>query len=90
MHAVEALAEEPESNVSYWDLWIARIAGVASAAGAEAQARVEQMRTDVESVGDVVVRAYARDVLGRVCGAAEETPAAPRGWADVAAAIAPV
>ena len=38
VHAVEALAEVPESNVSYWDLWIARIAGVASAAGAEAQA----------------------------------------------------
>ena len=47
------------------------------------------MRADVESVGDVVVRAYARDVLGRVCGG-DEAPAAPRGWADVAAAIAPV
>ena len=78
VHAVEALAEEPDSNVSYWDLWIARIAGVASAAGAEAQARVEQMRADVETVGDVVVRAYARDVLGRVCGGGETPSRAAR------------
>jgi hypothetical protein len=88
VHAVEAMAEEPESNVSYWDLWIARIAGVASAAGAEAQDRADRMRADVETVGDVVVRAYARDVLSRVCNGGE-APAAPRGWADVAAAIAP-
>jgi class 3 adenylate cyclase/tetratricopeptide (TPR) repeat protein len=88
VHAVEAMAEEPESNVSYWDLWIARIAGVASAAGAEAQDRADRMRADVETVGDVVVRAYARDVLSRVCDGGE-APAAPRGWADVAAAIAP-
>ena len=62
---------------------------MASAAGAEAQTRIEQMRADVESVGDVVVRAYARDVLGRICGGGE-TPAAPRGWADVAVALAPL
>jgi hypothetical protein len=89
VHAVEAMAEEPESNVSYWDLWIARIAGVASAAGAEAQMRVDQMREAVDSVGDVVVRAYARDVLARVCGDAD-SHAAPRGWGDVAAALTPI
>ena len=88
VHAVEALAEEPESNVSYWDLWIARIAGVASSAGAEASRASSRCAP--------TSRTWATSSCGRtprraraVCGG-DETPAAPRGWADVAAAIAPL
>ena len=86
VHAVEALAEEPDSNVSYWDLWIARIAGAACATGGEAEARIAALRSGIETLGDVVVRGYARDVLGRLDGD-PEAPQAARGWADVAAAI---
>jgi hypothetical protein len=88
VHAVEAMAEEPDSNVSYWDLWIARVAGAACATGGEAQARIAALRTGVEQLSDVVVRGYARDVLARLDGDGDPTPAA-RGWADVAAAIVP-
>jgi hypothetical protein len=86
--AVESMAAQPESNVSYWDLWIARIAGVVCAGSAEGDERRTSLGHDVEQLGDVVVRAYARDVLARLGAGAEATPA-PRGWADVAAAIAP-
>ena len=88
VRAVERLAAEPESNVSYWDLWIARVAGAACADDADGEARREQLRNDTEALGDVVVRAYARDVLGRLSGA-PEVVAAPRDWAAVAAAIVP-
>ena len=57
VHAVEALAEEPDSNVSYWDLWIARIAGAACATGGEAEARIAALRSGIDTLGDVVVRA---------------------------------
>jgi tetratricopeptide (TPR) repeat protein len=85
--AVESMAAQPESNVSYWDLWIARVAGVACADGDEAVRRAEELREGVERMGDVVIRAYARDVLARLEGN-PDVPPAPRGWADVAAAIA--
>ena len=43
------------------------------------------MRTDAESLADVVVRAYACDVLARVCPPDGPPPErAPRGWGDLA------
>jgi hypothetical protein len=87
--AVEAIATRTDSNVSYWDLWVARIAGVATATGAESEWRLAELRSGLDQLADVVVRAYANDVIARVTGV--PTPAgaspAPRGWAAVAAAI---
>lgn len=87
--AVEAIAGRTDSNVSYWDLWVARIAGVATATGAESTWRLAELRAGLDQLADVVVRAYANDVITRLSG--EPAPAgvspAPRGWAAVAAAI---
>ena len=52
---IEALAAQPESNVSYWDLWVARVAGVAAAADADACARIAEMQTAAETIDDVVL-----------------------------------
>jgi hypothetical protein len=85
---IEALAAQPESNVSYWDLWVARVAGTAVAADDDACDRIADMRTAAESLGDVVLKAYACDVLARLCpGGDGPPPCAPRGWGALAQLI---
>ena len=83
--AVEQLAGRPEGHVSYWDLWIARVAGVAAADGAEAEWRRAAVASELDGLADVVVRAYATEVLALVAGS-EPAPEerAPRGWSVVA------
>jgi hypothetical protein len=85
--AVEAIATRTDSNVSYWDLWVARIAGVATATGAESEWRLAELRSGLDQLADVVVRAYANDVIARLTGEPAGSSPAPRGWAAVAAAI---
>jgi class 3 adenylate cyclase/tetratricopeptide (TPR) repeat protein len=85
---IEALAAQPESNVSYWDLWVARVAGTAAAADDDACDRIADMRAAAESLGDVVLKAYACDVLARLCpGGDGPPPCAPRGWGALAELI---
>jgi class 3 adenylate cyclase/tetratricopeptide (TPR) repeat protein len=84
---IEALAAQPESNVSYWDLWVARVAGVAAAAADDACERIADMRAAAESIGDVVLREYACDVLARLCPGDGPPPCAPRGWGALAELI---
>lgn len=86
--AVEAIAAQTDSNVSYWDLWMARIAGVATATGAEAEWRMTELRKGLDELADVVVRAYGNEVLARLTDASVPLPA-PRGWSTVATALAP-
>jgi tetratricopeptide (TPR) repeat protein len=85
--AVEAIANRTDSNVSYWDLWVARIAGLAMATGAESEWRLAELRGGLDQLADVVVRAYANDVIARSTGEPAGSSPAPRGWAAVAAAI---
>ncbi len=90
--SVERLVAEPGSHVSYWDSWVARIAGLACAEGADLDRRVGAIGAEVGDLADVVVRAFARDVLARVSGEpASEHPSsrAMRGWAVVAERLVP-
>jgi class 3 adenylate cyclase/tetratricopeptide (TPR) repeat protein len=87
--AVEAIAGEPDANVSYWDLWMARVAGLAVSTGAESAWWSEAARSELDQLADVVVRAYANDVLSRRTTASPPATPAPRGWAGVAAAMVP-
>jgi tetratricopeptide (TPR) repeat protein len=79
-----------DGHISYWDRWIARVAGVAvDPDGASSPAAVA-MADEIGSLTDVVVRSYARDVLDRLAGnPAGDHPSAraPREWADVARAV---
>jgi class 3 adenylate cyclase/tetratricopeptide (TPR) repeat protein len=88
VRVIEALAAQPESNVSYWDLWVARVAGIVAASDDDACDRIADLRLAAESLGDVVLRAYACDVLSRLCpGGDGPPPCAPRGWGALAELI---
>jgi class 3 adenylate cyclase/tetratricopeptide (TPR) repeat protein len=61
VRAVEAMPE-----VSYWDRAIAAVAGAIAATGDEAAHRRSALADLVERIDDVMVSAYAADVLGRL------------------------
>lgn len=91
VRAVEAMAASGV-EVSYWDLAIAAVAGVAAADGDEAVRRADQVRDLVRGVQDVVVTNYAAAVLrhlGHECDIPVRSVAIG-GWADVAADLAEV
>ena len=73
--AVEDLAGRPEAHVSYWDLWVARVAGIAAADGAESDWRRATVTSELDDLADVVLRAYAHEVLARP----RRQPARPGG-----------
>lgn len=67
VHAVEAM-----ESVSYWDRSIAKIAGAVVASGDEAVRRHDELAAMVEQLDDVVVVAYAADVLQQLNGGGED------------------
>lgn len=86
--AVETIASAPDAAVSYWDLWVARVAGLAAAEGDEAAWRRQAAVAEIDGLHDVVLRAYANEVLVRLDGSEPaEVDRAPRGWSVVAAAM---
>jgi hypothetical protein len=87
VECLESLAARLGATVSYWDRWVARVAGLAAsrADGAALVAEAEALA----DVTDVVVRAYATDVLSRLAGDEPANPA-PRGWGHVAERLASV
>ena len=86
--AVEAIAAAPDANVSYWDLWVARVAAAAAADGSEADWRREALAAELDGLQDVVLRAYANEVLDRLAGRVpDDAHRAPRGWSSVARAL---
>lgn len=91
VRAVEAMTAAG-LEVSYWDLAITSIAGVAAATGDEAVSRAESVRRVVREVDDVVIVNYAASVLRRLgheCDAPVRTVMIG-GWADIAARLAKV
>ena len=80
---VELLAAQPDSNVSYWDLWIARIAGVAAGADPDEIGRTRRCES---SSCRMSWCGRTPAMCCRACAASTVRPA-PRGWADVAAAL---
>lgn len=83
-------AVESMEMVSYWDLGIARVAGVAAAEGADADRRCRELADAVAAIDDVVFKAYALDVLARRGHDVDaDRPAPVGGWAAVAAAMVP-
>jgi hypothetical protein len=60
---------------------------VAAAAADDACERIADMRAAAESIGDVVLREYACDVLARLCPGDGPPPCAPRGWGALAELI---
>jgi tetratricopeptide (TPR) repeat protein len=82
--------DRPDAPISYWDRWIARIAGVAVDPDGAGSSAAVAMGAEIDSLTDVAVRGYARDVLDRLAGnPAGDHPSvrAPREWADVARAV---
>jgi tetratricopeptide (TPR) repeat protein len=86
VRAIEAM-----KNVSYWDLAVARVAGAAAAVGDEADRRRRELAADLADLEDVVITAYAADVLARLGRRDDddERSAPCGGWAAVAAAMVP-
>ena len=83
-------AVESMTSVSYWDLGVARVAGAAAACGDEADQRRRELADAVDGIEDVVLTAYADDVLARLghdVGAERLPPFG--GWAAIAGALVP-
>ncbi len=85
VRAVEAM-----ESVSYWDLAIARVAGAAAAVGDDAERRRRELADAVGGIDDVVLTAYAADVLTRLGHGSDAERLPPfGGWAAVASAVVP-
>lgn len=82
-------AVESMDSVSYWDLTMARVAGAAIAVGDEADRRRDALVATVAELEDVVLSAYAGDVLARLgrAGIAGARRPPIGGWATIAAAV---
>jgi hypothetical protein len=66
------------------------VAGAAAAVGDEADRRRRELAADLADLEDVVITAYAADVLARLGQRDDDERSAPcGGWAAVAAAIVP-
>jgi hypothetical protein len=65
------------------------VAGAAAAVGDEADRRRRELAGALTDLEDVVVTAYAADVLARLGRRDDERSAPCGGWAAVAAAIVP-
>jgi hypothetical protein len=84
-------------EVSYWDAAVAEIAGAAAAAAAgapDAAARRERLAAMIERTADVVIVAYATEVLNRIDGRSGRAGKAGSnlaigGWRDLARRLVP-
>ena len=84
---------EAMSEVSYWDRSVAAVAGAAAASGEEAVRRREALGVLVDELDDVVISAYATEVLRLletedVGGLAARSDLPIDGWHDVARRLA--
>ena len=81
-------AVESMESVSDWDLGVAKVAGAAAATGNDADRRRRELADTLAGLEDVVLAAYAADVLVRLGhGVAGERLAPLGGWAAVAASM---
>ena len=86
----DVTAVEAADSVSYWDLGVARVAGAVAARGDDADRRRRELAAAVTELEDVVLSAYASNVLARLGhGDDDGRVVAFGGWAAVAAALVP-